>query len=66
MICLDRNTPTAAVTRHIEVDLANPQSIDAAVEQLDGQFDGLLNVAGIPGTAPGELVFAVNAWPCAI
>jgi NAD(P)-dependent dehydrogenase (short-subunit alcohol dehydrogenase family) len=61
VVCLDRNTPTAAVTRHIEVDLANPQSIDAAVEQLDGEFDGLLNVAGIPGTAPAELVFAVNA-----
>lgn len=58
---LDRNSPKASVTRHVEVDLANPQSIDAAVEQLDGQFDGLLNVAGIPGTAPAELVFAVNA-----
>lgn len=61
VICLDRNTPTAAVTRHIEVDLSNPQSIDAAVEQLDGEFDGLLNVAGIPGTAPADLVLAVNA-----
>jgi NAD(P)-dependent dehydrogenase (short-subunit alcohol dehydrogenase family) len=61
VVCLDRNTPTAKVTQHVEVDLANPQSIDAAVEQLDGHFDGLLNVAGIPGTAPGELVFAVNA-----
>ena len=57
---LDRNTPTAAVTRHIEVDLANPRSIDAALEQLDGTFDGLLNVAGIPGTAPADLVLAVN------
>jgi NAD(P)-dependent dehydrogenase (short-subunit alcohol dehydrogenase family) len=57
---VDRNTPTAAVTRHIEVDLANPRSIDAAVEQLDGQFDGLMNVAGVPGTAPAELVLAVN------
>jgi NAD(P)-dependent dehydrogenase (short-subunit alcohol dehydrogenase family) len=57
---LDRNSPTAAVTRHIEVDLANPRSIDAAVEQLDGQFDGLMNVAGVPGTAPAELVLAVN------
>lgn len=61
VISLDRNSPKASVTRHVEVDLANPQSIDAAVEQLDGHFDGLLNVAGIPGTAPAELVFAVNA-----
>jgi NAD(P)-dependent dehydrogenase (short-subunit alcohol dehydrogenase family) len=59
--CLDRNAPTAAVTRHIEVDLSNPRSIDAAVEQLDGQFDGLMNVAGVPGTAPPDVVIAVNA-----
>jgi NAD(P)-dependent dehydrogenase (short-subunit alcohol dehydrogenase family) len=62
--CLDRNTPTATVTRHVEVDLANPRSIDAAVEQLDGQshpFDGLIQVAGIPGTAPADLVLAVNS-----
>ena len=59
--CLDRNIPTAAVTRHIEVDLSNPRSIDAAVEQLDGEFDGLMNVAGVPGTAPAELVLAVNS-----
>ncbi|GAA1457364.1 coniferyl-alcohol dehydrogenase [Williamsia maris] len=58
---LDRNTPTAGVTTHVEVDLANPQSIDAAVETLDGEYDGLINVAGIPGTAPGDLVLAVNA-----
>jgi NAD(P)-dependent dehydrogenase (short-subunit alcohol dehydrogenase family) len=59
--CLDRNAPTAAVTRHIEVDLSNPRNIDAAVEQLDGQFDGLMNVAGVPGTAPPDVVIAVNA-----
>jgi NAD(P)-dependent dehydrogenase (short-subunit alcohol dehydrogenase family) len=57
---LDRSTPTVPVARHIAVDLANPRNIDAALEQLDGQFDGLMNVAGIPGTAPGDLVFAVN------
>ena len=58
---LDRNSPSAAVTGHIQVDLASPASIDAALEQLDGQFDALLNVAGLPGTAPAELVFAVNS-----
>lgn len=59
--CLDRNQPKAKVTRHIEVDLANPHSINSAVEQLDGEFDGLMNVAGIPGTAPADLVLAVNS-----
>jgi NAD(P)-dependent dehydrogenase (short-subunit alcohol dehydrogenase family) len=60
VISLDRNSPTAAVTRHIDVDLANPRSIDTALEHLDGVFDGLMNVAGIPGTAPADLVLAVN------
>ncbi|MFI7666103.1 coniferyl-alcohol dehydrogenase [Nocardia sp. NPDC049526] len=58
---LDRRDPAVEVTRHIKVDLADESSIDAAVAQLDGNFDGLLNVAGIPGTAPGDVVFAVNA-----
>jgi NAD(P)-dependent dehydrogenase (short-subunit alcohol dehydrogenase family) len=58
---LDRNNPTASITRHVEVDLSNPRSIDAAFEQLDGQFDGLMSVAGVPGTAPGDVVLAVNA-----
>jgi NAD(P)-dependent dehydrogenase (short-subunit alcohol dehydrogenase family) len=61
VVSLDRNTPTASVSRHVEVDLANPRSIDAALEQLDGQFDGLMSVAGIPGTAPADLVLAVNS-----
>jgi NAD(P)-dependent dehydrogenase (short-subunit alcohol dehydrogenase family) len=61
VISLDRNTPSASVASHIEVDLANPRSIDAALEQLDGEFDGLMNIAGIPGTAPADLVLAVNS-----
>ncbi|NMO01467.1 coniferyl-alcohol dehydrogenase [Gordonia sp. TBRC 11910] len=57
---LDRNTPTAPVTRHIEVDLADPASIATALDTLGGGYDGLLNVAGVPGTAPSSTVFAVN------
>lgn len=61
VVSLDRNAPRATVTRHIEIDLANPRSIDAALESLDGPYDGLMNVAGIPGTAPADLVLAVNS-----
>ena len=61
VISMDRNTPTAAVTHHVEVDLANPRSVDAALEQLDGEFNGLMNVAGVPGTAPADVVLAVNS-----
>jgi NAD(P)-dependent dehydrogenase (short-subunit alcohol dehydrogenase family) len=61
VISLDRNTPRAAVSHHIEVDLANPRSIDAALEHVDCDLDGLLNIAGIPGTAPADRVLAVNS-----
>jgi NAD(P)-dependent dehydrogenase (short-subunit alcohol dehydrogenase family) len=61
VISLDRNTPRAAVSHHIEVDLANPRSIDAALERVNHDFDGLMNIAGIPGTAPADLVLAVNS-----
>jgi NAD(P)-dependent dehydrogenase (short-subunit alcohol dehydrogenase family) len=57
---LDRNTPSARVTGHVEVDLSNADSIDAALQALPGQFNGLLNIAGIPGTAPADLVLSVN------
>jgi len=57
---LDRNQPGAAVAQHIQVDLSNSHSIDAALEALDGSYDGLMNVAGIPGTAPSDQVLAVN------
>ena len=60
VMSLDRNTPTAEVEQHVAVDLAEPASIDTALGRIDGTFDVLANVAGIPGTLPGELVFAVN------
>lgn len=60
VVSLDRNKPTADVAQHVEVDLADPASIDAALEAVEGTFDVLANVAGVPGTLPGETVFRVN------
>jgi NAD(P)-dependent dehydrogenase (short-subunit alcohol dehydrogenase family) len=64
VVSLDRNKPSpeiiSAVEQHVEVDLADPASIDAALAQVEGNVDVLANVAGIPGTAPAELVFKVN------
>ncbi|MBA0126842.1 coniferyl-alcohol dehydrogenase [Haloechinothrix sp. YIM 98757] len=57
---LDRNEPSAGVQRHLTVDLADPDSIDTCVHELGGGWDALINVAGVPGTAPAELVFKVN------
>ncbi|GED96239.1 coniferyl-alcohol dehydrogenase [Gordonia crocea] len=52
--------PNPAGLPHVPVDLADPDSIDAALDSLDGQWDGVAHVAGIPGTAPAEKVIAVN------
>lgn len=60
VVSLDRNDPNTSVERHLTVDLADPASIDTAVAELGGGWDTLINVAGIPGTAPAELVFKVN------
>ncbi|SNR96204.1 NAD(P)-dependent dehydrogenase, short-chain alcohol dehydrogenase family [Haloechinothrix alba] len=60
VISFDRNKPTFEAAEHIEIDLADPNSIDAALGDVDGNVDVLANVAGIPGTMPAELVFKVN------
>ncbi len=58
---LDRNDPAAPVAAHFPVDLSNPENIDSVVRQLDGRFDGLLNIAGVPGgKLPNDFVFSVN------
>jgi NAD(P)-dependent dehydrogenase (short-subunit alcohol dehydrogenase family) len=59
---LDRNQPSAPVTRHIQVDLADVASIDKALVELDGEYDALLNVAGVPGTLPADVVMKVNTF----
>jgi NAD(P)-dependent dehydrogenase (short-subunit alcohol dehydrogenase family) len=60
VIGLDRRAPPEREVAHLPCDLADPASIDAAVDRLDGQVDALANVAGVPGTAPAETVLAVN------
>jgi NAD(P)-dependent dehydrogenase (short-subunit alcohol dehydrogenase family) len=58
---LDRNEPTAPVTAHHTVDLSDPASIDRVVAELGGNWDALLNIAGVPGgKLPDEFVFSVN------
>ncbi|NKQ51956.1 coniferyl-alcohol dehydrogenase [Amycolatopsis sp. K13G38] len=57
---LDLKAPELPVERFVECDLANPVSIEEAVNQLGSGWDVLCNVAGVPGTAPAELVMKVN------
>jgi NAD(P)-dependent dehydrogenase (short-subunit alcohol dehydrogenase family) len=57
---LDRSPEMPACVQPVRCDLADPPAVAAAVTELPARIDGLANVAGVPGTAPPELVMAVN------
>jgi len=49
-----------AIASFIQVDLADPDSIDAAIEQAPARLDVLVNNAGVADTFPPRVVIAVN------
>jgi NAD(P)-dependent dehydrogenase (short-subunit alcohol dehydrogenase family) len=60
VIGMDRNEPMLTLDGFVKVDLSEQSAIDAAVRLLPAQVDHLCNVAGVPGTAPVDLVARVN------
>lgn len=60
VIGVDRNDPMITLDGFVKADLSEQAAIDDAVRQLPGQIDGLANIAGVPGTAPVDLVARVN------
>jgi NAD(P)-dependent dehydrogenase (short-subunit alcohol dehydrogenase family) len=60
VIGIDRNDPTLTLDGFVKADLGDPAAIDAAVQQLPTRVDALANIAGVPGTAPVDLVARVN------
>ncbi|WP_085315513.1 coniferyl-alcohol dehydrogenase [Derxia lacustris] len=60
VIGLDRNEPTLTLDGFVRVDLAEEAAIDAAVRALPERIDALANIAGVPGTAPVDLLARVN------
>jgi NAD(P)-dependent dehydrogenase (short-subunit alcohol dehydrogenase family) len=60
VIGVDRNDPTITLDGFVKADLSEQAAIDAAVKQLPERIDGLCNIAGVPGTAPADLVGRVN------
>lgn len=60
VIGMDRNDPNATLDGFVKADLGTPAAIDAAVAQLPERIDALCNIAGVPGTADGDLVARVN------
>ena len=59
-IGIDRNDPSLTLDGFVKADLGDPAAIDAAVQQLPARIDALANIAGVPGTAPVDLVARVN------
>jgi NAD(P)-dependent dehydrogenase (short-subunit alcohol dehydrogenase family) len=60
IVSFDLRAPQVAVESHFSVDLSNHTELRSAVDELRGDFDGLINVAGVPDTFPAETVFSVN------
>lgn len=60
VISLDVKEAPDCVAAHYACDLSDPAAIDAVVKQLEGPYASLLNIAGVPGTAPADKVVAVN------
>ena len=60
VIGVDRNEATEYVDQFFQADLSDKSSIDQLVEALPKGANGLANIAGVPPTAPPELVIRVN------
>lgn len=60
VIGMDRNDPSLTLDGFVKADLGSTAAIDAAVAQLPARIDGFCNIAGVPGTADGDLVARVN------
>lgn len=60
VIGVDRNDPMLTLDGFVKADLSDVAGIDAALKQLPQKIDALCNIAGVPGTAPADLVARVN------
>jgi NAD(P)-dependent dehydrogenase (short-subunit alcohol dehydrogenase family) len=60
VIGIDRNDPMLTLDGFVKADLSTPAAIDAAIARLPDRIDALCNIAGVPGTAPVDLVAKVN------
>ena len=61
VIGVDRNPPTEEMEAFHQADLTDEAALDALIEELKPlKADGLVNIAGVPPTAPPETVVTVN------
>lgn len=61
VIGVDRNPPSIDLEAFHQVDLTDEAALDALIKTLNEiNADGLANIAGVPPTAPPEMVVRVN------
>ena len=61
VIAVDRNSPKIGVDAFHQVDLTDEAALDALIEELKPlKADGLANIAGVPPTAPPDVVVTAN------
>lgn len=61
VIGVDRNMPSLELAAFHQVDLTDASALEALIGDLAPlRADGLANIAGVPPTAPPEVVIAVN------
>lgn len=61
VIAVDRNPPEMQVDAFHQVDLMDEAALDLLIETLKPlKADGLANIAGVPPTAPPDVVLSVN------
>lgn len=60
VIGLDKSDASMNVDEYIPLDLTQKDSIDQAIAKLPDSIDALCNVAGVPPTAPINVVMLVN------
>ena len=61
VIGIDRNDPTLTLDGFVKADLGDAEAPSTRpCAQLPERIDALCNIAGVPGTAPVELVARVN------
>ncbi|MGH1464785.1 MAG: coniferyl-alcohol dehydrogenase [Cognatishimia sp.] len=61
VIGVDRNAPTVQIDAFHQVDLMDEAALDGLIATLSAlKADGLANIAGVPPTAPPEVVVTVN------
>ena len=60
IIGIDRVEPKTALAAFHRCDLADPALIDATIAAITDPIDGLVNIAGVPGSLPAETVIKVN------